>query len=144
MTPVDAALVRRKLATMMETLTALEPLSHLSLAEYRARLYERKAAERLLQETIEAAVDVNAHLVAELGRAVPDDYYSGFLRLGELGVLPTALAQDLAPAAGPRNHLVHEYDAIDDARVLSSISVILDLYAQYTLAIERYLVKSGQ
>jgi len=143
MTPVDAALVRRKLATMMETLTALEPLSHLSLAEYRARLYERKAAERLLQETIEAAVDVNAHLVAELGRAVPDDYYSGFLRLGELGVLPTALAQDLAPAAGPRNHLVHEYDAIDDGRVLEAIGRALDLFPRYIRAIETHLARAG-
>jgi uncharacterized protein YutE (UPF0331/DUF86 family) len=143
MTPVDAALVRRKLATMMETLTALEPLSHLSLAEYRARLYERKAAERLLQETIEAAVDVNAHLVAELGRAVPDDYYSGFLRLGELGVLPTALAQDLAPAAGLRNRLVHEYDAIDDGRVLEAIGRALDLFPRYIRAIETHLAWSG-
>ena len=143
MTPVDAALVRRKLATMMETLTALEPLSHLSLAEYRARLYERKAAERLLQETIEAAVDVNAHLVAELGRAVPDDYYSGFLRLGELGVLPTALAQDLAPAAGLRNRLVHEYDAIDDGRVLEAIGRALDLFPRYIRAIETHLARAG-
>jgi uncharacterized protein YutE (UPF0331/DUF86 family) len=143
MTPVDAALVRRKLATMMETLTALEPLSHLSLAEYRARLYERKAAERLLQETIEAAVDVNAHLVAELGRAVPDDYYSGFLRLGELGVLPTALAQDLAPAAGLRNRLVHEYDAIDDGRVLEAIGRALDLFPRYIRAIETHLARSA-
>ena len=143
MTPVDAALVRRKLATMMETLTALEPLSHLSLAEYRERLYERKAAERLLQETIEAAVDVNAHLVAELGRAVPDDYYSGFLRLGELGVLPTALAQDLAPAAGLRNRLVHEYDAIDDGRVLEAIGRALDLFPRYIRAIETHLARSA-
>jgi uncharacterized protein YutE (UPF0331/DUF86 family) len=143
MTPVDAALVRRKLATMMETLTALEPLSHLSLAEYRARLYERKAAERLLQETIEAAVDVNAHLVAELGRAVPDDYYSGFLRLGELGVLPTALAQDLAPAAGLRNRLVQEYDAIDDGRVLEAIGRALDLFPRYIRAIETHLARSA-
>ena len=143
MTPVDAALVRRKLATMMETLTALEPLSHLSLAEYRARLYERKAAERLLQETIEAAVDVNAHLVAELGRAVPDDYYSGFLRLGELGVLPPALAQDLAPAAGLRNRLVHEYDAIDDSRVLEAIGRALDLFPRYIRAIETHLARAG-
>ena len=143
MTPVDAALVRRKLATMMETLTALEPLSHLSLAEYRARLYERKAAERLLQETIEAAVDVNAHLVAELGRAVPDDYYSGFLRLGELGVLPTALAQDLAPAAGLRNRLVNEYDAIDDGRVLEAIGRALDLFPRYIRAIETHLARSA-
>jgi hypothetical protein len=32
----------------------------LPLDEYRKRLYERKAAERLLQEPIEGALDINA------------------------------------------------------------------------------------
>ena len=47
MSPVDAALVRRKLARIAASLDALRPLAQLSLPEYRARLYERKAAERL-------------------------------------------------------------------------------------------------
>ena len=97
MSPVDAALVRRKLARIAASLDALGPLGQLTLSEYRARLYERKAAERLLQEGIEAALDVNAHLIAELGADVPDDYYGGFVKLGDLGVLPRELARLLAP-----------------------------------------------
>lgn len=54
MSPVDAAVIRRKLGHIAEALTALGPLARLSLDEYRQRLYERKAAERLLQEAIEA------------------------------------------------------------------------------------------
>ena len=83
------------------------------------------------------------HLIAELGRAVPDDYYSGFVRLGELEVVPPALARDLAPAAGPRNRLVHEYDAIDDARVHAAIARALDLFPRYVQAIEAYLSRPG-
>jgi hypothetical protein len=52
--PVDAAIVRHKLGTIMAALEALRPLARLSIGEYRTRLYERKAAERLLQEAIEA------------------------------------------------------------------------------------------
>ena len=92
MSPVDAALVRRKLARIAASLDALGPLAQLTLSEYRAPLYERKAAERLLHEGIEAALDVNAHLIAELGAEVPDDYYGGFVKLGNLGVLPRELA----------------------------------------------------
>jgi uncharacterized protein YutE (UPF0331/DUF86 family) len=137
--PVDVALVRRKLGHIASCLDDLRPLGALSLEDYRARLYERKAAERLLQEAIEAALDVNAHLIAEAGGDVPDDYYGGFIKLGDIGVLTRELAQSLAPSAGLRNRLVHEYMGLDDARVLASIGVLRALYPRYVEAIERYL-----
>lgn len=112
MSPLDAAIIRRKLAHLVASLDSLRPLSRLNIEEYRARLYERKAAERLLQETIEATLDINAHLIAELGGEVPDEYYSGFLKMAELGILPSELARSLAPSAGLRNRLVHEYETI--------------------------------
>lgn len=143
MSPVDAAVVRRKLAHIVSCLDGLRPLAPLSIEDYRARLYERKAAERLLQEAIEAALDVNAHVIAEAGAAIPDDYYGGFLKLGELGLLPRDLAVSLAPSAGLRNRLVHEYEGLDDARVLASIGVLLELYARYIRQIERYLEAQG-
>lgn len=139
MSPVDAAIVRRKLGHMMTALDGLGPLAGLSLAAYRARFYQRKTAERLLQEAIEAALDVNAHLIAELGAEVPDDYYGGFVRLGALGVLPPEFAESLAPFAGLRNRLVHEYDALDDAKVLASIATILEQYPRYIAAVEAFL-----
>ena len=143
MSPVDAAVIRRKLGHITAALTALRPLGQLSLDEYRRRLYERKAAERLLQEAMEAALDINAHLVAEHGAAVPEDYYGGFIALGTLGVLPEALARQLAPSAGLRNRLVHEYEAIDDAKVLAAIGTTLTLYAQFVEALEAFLTRSG-
>jgi uncharacterized protein YutE (UPF0331/DUF86 family) len=126
MSPIDAAIVRRKLGHIMTALDALRPLARLSVDEYRARLYERKAAERLLQEAIEVVLDINAHLIAELGREVPEDYYGGFIKLGEVGILTADLARSLAPSAGLPNRLVHEYDAIDDAKVLVAIATTLD------------------
>jgi uncharacterized protein YutE (UPF0331/DUF86 family) len=141
--PIDAAIVRRKLGHIIATLDDLMPISRLGLAEYRARLYERKAAERLLQECIEAALDINAHVVAEVSGEVPDDYFGSFVRMGELGILPRELAVALAPSAGLRNRLVHEYESIDDAKVLSSIDVMLAQYPAYVQAVEAYLTRSG-
>jgi uncharacterized protein YutE (UPF0331/DUF86 family) len=141
-TAVDAAVIRRKLGHIVECLEALRPLARLTLPEYRARLYERKAAERLLQEGIEAALDINAHMIAELGGTVPDEYYGGFVKLGELGVLSPALAEALAPSAGLRNRLVHEYGDLDDARVLEAIAVMLDLYPRYIGAVQAHLSRS--
>lgn len=45
MSPVDAAIVRRKLARIVASLDGLRPIGRLSVEEYRARFYERKAAE---------------------------------------------------------------------------------------------------
>ena len=86
---------------------------------------------------------MNAHLAAELSAEVPDDYYRGFIRLGELGVLPRDLAERLAPSAGLRNRLVHEYDILDDGRVLASIGRVLDEYPRYVQAIDAYLSGAG-
>jgi len=69
---------------------------------------------KLLQEVIEAAVDLNLHLLRVLGRGSATDYYTTFIALGEARVLPSDLAERLAPSAGVRNRLIHEYDDIYD------------------------------
>ena len=143
MSPIDAAIIRRKLQRITASLDGLRPIARLSLEEYRARFYERKATERLLQEAIEAALDVNAHIIAELGGEVPEEYYGGFLKVGQLGVLPADLACALAPSAGLRNRLVHEYETIDDAKVLASVGVLLQLYPRYIQAVESHVTKAG-
>ena len=143
MSPVDAAIIRRKLARITESLDGLRPLARLSLEEYCARLYERKAAERLLQEAIEAALDINAHVIAELGGEVPEEYYGGFLKMADAGVVSPELSRSLAPSAGLRNRLVHEYDTTDDAKVLASVGTLLNLYPRYVQALETYLAKAG-
>ncbi len=143
MSPLEAAIIRRKLGRMIEALEHLRPIARYALQEYRERYYERKAAERLLQEAIEAALDINAHVIAESGRAVPEDYHAGFLKLAELGILPLELAQELAPAAGLRNRLVHGYDTIDDAKVLAAIGRTLELFPRYVHAVEAMLTKGG-
>ena len=143
MSPIDAAIVRAKLGHIMTSLDLLRPMRAMPLADYRARVWERKGVERVLQEAIEAALDINAHVIAERGLDVPDDYFGGFIKLGEVGILAGELAGALAPSAGLRNRLVHEYDAIDDAKVLAAVGTILDLYPRYIQAIEAELTKLG-
>ena len=143
MTPIDAAIVRRKLGHIMTSLDLLRPMRGLSLENYRARVWERKGVERVLQEAIEAALDNTPHVIAERGLDVPDDYYGGFIKLGDVGIVSRELADALAPSAGLRNRLVHEYDEIDDAKVLLALATILDVYPRYIAAIEAELTRLG-
>ena len=75
----------------------------------------------MLQELIEAVLDLNMHLLAQKADKLPDDYYQSFIQLGELGILSQDLAVALAPSAGLRNRLVHEYEAIDDTIVIAAV-----------------------
>ena len=53
------------------------------------------------------------------------------------------MAGALAPSAGLRNRLVHEYETIDDAEVLASVGALLQLYPRYIQAVESHLAKAG-
>jgi uncharacterized protein YutE (UPF0331/DUF86 family) len=138
-TRLDAALVRRKLATIAQNVGDLETVAEFTLAEYRRDRFRQKGVERLLQETIEAAVDANQHLLRAAGAPAATDYHDSFVATGRHGVIPEALADALAPAAGLRNRLVHEYDAIDDAIVLAAVGTACRQFAAYVRAVEQHL-----
>jgi len=138
-TELDRALVRRKLAAIVRNLGDLAAIEGLTLQEYRRDRFRQKGAERLLQEAIEAAVDVNLHLIRAKGEGTPPDYYESFLAAGRAGVIPDDLARQLAPSAGLRNRLVHEYDAINDAIVLTAVRDARRQLVAFVAAIEQYL-----
>lgn len=142
-TGLDAQFARRKLATINRSLDLLASVEALSPTEYRADALRRKGAERLLQEIVEAAVDTNLHLLRAAGAPAAGDYYPTFIAAGRHGIVPPALAEALAPAAGLRNRLVHEYDAIDDAIVLAAIARARRDFATYVAAVQQYLSGRG-
>lgn len=144
MTELDAELVRRKLAAISRNLADLAAVESLSLAEYRSDRFRQKGTERLLQELIEAAVDANLHLTRAFNRPAPADYYQSFIELGKAGVVSAGLAERLAPAAGLRNRLVHEYDAIDDAMVLRAVGHARRDFGDYLAAVARHLERVGK
>ena len=142
MTEFDAALVRRKLAAIRRNLDDLAAIRDLTVVEYRADRFRQKGTERLLQETVEAAVDVNMHVLRALGES-PTDYFTSFVQLGLQGVIGEDLADLLAPAAGLRNRLVHEYEDLDDAIVLEAVGGAIDQFSRYVEQVERYLEADG-
>lgn len=139
MSPVEVEIVRRKLSVMIENLKALEPIKNMKKDEYLGDIYKRKATERLLQELIEAAIDINIHIIVQTGNTVPDDYYGSFIRAGELKIISMDLAEKLAPSAGLRNRLVHEYDLLEHSMVLDAVRMADQQYPKYINEIENYI-----
>lgn len=143
MTEVDAALVRRKLTVISRNLDDLAEVDGLELQNYREDRFRRKGTERLLQETVEAAVDANLHILRAAGAGTPPDYFQSFVDVGREGVIPPDLAESLAPSAGLRNRLVHEYEEIDDQIVLDAVTEAREGFGDYVARVEAWLSDQG-
>lgn len=141
MSPIEAEIIRRKLAVITENLAVLKPIESLAKEEYIKDVYKRKATERLLQELIEAAIDINSHIIVQTGNTAPDDYYESFIKMGKLGIISSNLAEQLAPSAGLRNRLVHEYDLLEHSLVLEAVRVAEIQYPRYVKEIDGYISK---
>jgi len=138
--PVELEVIRRKLTSMSESLELLRPIAELSFRQYQEQVYRRKAAERLLQTVIEAAIDINNHLLVGSGFPAAEDSYQSFLDVAQkVGILDLSLAEELAPSAGLRNRLVHEYERLDDAIILTSVRKTLTQYPRYMEAVLQYI-----
>jgi len=143
MSPLERDILRRKIERIISNLRLLEPMRGISVSDYETDIYRRKAVERLLQEIVEAAVDINSHVLVQAGRSAPDDLYTSFIALGDLGVLEPRFAASIAPSAGLRNRLVHEYDLIDNSLVLAAVRTTLEQYPVYVARVLEYVSRSG-
>lgn len=140
---VRPEIVRRKLSHLDGYLAELEPYRGVGLEAYVAAGGPRRTVERLIQLVVEAATDINLHVASELEGRPPGDYRESFHAAARVGLIPAALAERLAPAAGLRNALVHEYASVDDARVHAAIPLLLDGFREYLRSVVAWLERQG-
>jgi uncharacterized protein YutE (UPF0331/DUF86 family) len=89
--------------------------------EYRA-VEKRRSCERLLQVSIEAAVDVCSLLVAGLRLGLPGEENDLFEKLADRRVISRPMADLLRRMKGMRNILVHEYGRVADELIFETVS----------------------
>ena len=102
-------------------------------------VYKTKAVERLLHELVEAAIDTSTHIIVGAGHAAPDGCFSGFIKAGETGIISADLAAKLAPSAGLRNGIIHQYDLIEHALVLDAVRTARELYPRFVREVESFI-----
>ena len=136
--PPEFSGIERRLDELSVRLARLEPLKSKSKAEFDADPYLRDIAERNLEVAAQCVLDISHRLISLAGGPRPRDYYEAILRLGELGVVPPDFATHLAPLAGFRNILVHEYLEVDWQEVYRNLQQIDDL-AQFAELVRQWL-----
>lgn len=136
---MDKLLIRRKSALILGDLKEVERLAQLTGAEFLADRAHQLVAERLLERIIGRMIDINYHIVTDRDGVPPPDFYQSFTKLAQLGVLPGELAQALAPAAGLRNRLAHEYNEIDHGKIYQALGEVLSNVPRFLQAVEAAL-----
>ena len=136
MSPLEQAVLRRKLEHLQELLALLSSEAHTPLQGFLADRRQQLLVERLLHLSVEAASDLLEHLLVQGSNSKPQTYADTFRLAGQHGLITADLAERLLPAAGLRNRLVHDYEAIDPGRVHAAMAIaqqdLQDLAEQLT------------
>ena len=137
---VDRFFVKRKVKLIQEDLGQLEKFEEREVADY----LKKSAAERLLEKIIMRAIDINQHLIAELGKGNESirGYEDTFYAIAEFGVYAMDFAKEIAPSAGLRNRLVHEYNDTKEEIIYESIPQAISQYTLYCDYILKFLAKN--
>jgi len=123
---------------LSERLARLKPLSDRPRIDFDKDPYLRDIVERNLEVSAQCCIDISHRIISIEGARKPIDYYDAILRMSELGVLQAGFARQLAPVAGFRNVLVHEYVAIDWDEVYSALHRLED-FERFAESVRRWL-----
>ena len=130
---LDTNFILRKIKLIQEGLSKLENLSYYTFEEITDDFMKMSTVERLLEKIIMRAIDINQHIIAELGlgderiRGYEDTFYT----LSTLNIYPEDFAKEIAPSAGLRNRLVHEYNDTKDEIIYNSVEDAIRQYTKY-------------
>jgi uncharacterized protein YutE (UPF0331/DUF86 family) len=121
--------IEKRLDELNERLARLKPLQSKNRGDFDTDPYLRDIVERNLEVAAQCVIDICHRIIAIQNARKPVDYYEAILLMSELNVLPPEFARQLAPLAGFRNILVHEYLGVDWGRVYEKLLNLGELLA---------------
>ncbi len=119
--------IERRLDRLSVCLQKLEPFKSKTKEELLKDTYLQDIVERNLEVSAQAVIDIANRIISVEGLEKPQDYYEAIIRLGESKILPRKFAQSLAPIAGFRNILVHDYMDINWDEVYNNLLQLNDI-----------------
>ena len=126
----DEELVAKRLAFIETCLRELRQLAR--PGDLTTDIREQRFVEHTLQLSIQAALDVAAHIVSEQRLGEPATNRELFDRLAQAGWIGRELADRVSNMAGFRNVLVHGYTDVD-------LSIVQDVLANHLGDLDAYI-----
>ena len=141
---LDYNFLQRKIKLIQEDLSKLEELSQYSFEDIAGDFIKLSAVERMLERIIMRAIDINQHIISEIGKGDEPirGYEDTFYALVRLDVYDDEFAKQIAPSAGLRNRLVHDYNHTEEKIIYESVKDAIRQYALYCNAVLTFLEKN--
>lgn len=128
---IDHDLLKSKTNDILGYLSELKPLLQEEAREIIEDNLKLHSVERLFQLVVDTSIDMNTHIIIELGLNVPNDYQSTFMTLAENDIMPKDFALKIAPSVGLRNLVVHKYGKVDIKKMVDDIKAEIGQYKDY-------------
>ncbi len=138
---VDKLLILRKLTDIDEYYDQLKEYVGITTVDYLKDWKTQRIVERTLQMMIETCLDIANHIISDKGFRAPDNYADTFVILNENNILNEALKATMVKMAKFRNVVVHHYDRIDAAIVITILNKRIGDFMNYKEAILKVLDK---
>ena len=133
--------IERRLAHQRNLLAELAALDNRTGEALREAPVVRAATERMIQAIVDLALDINAHIASTALGQAPGTGRESFDLMATAGVISRQLADQLKPAVGLRDVLVHLYADIDVDIVADSVDEFLIGFRDYVRNVARWLTK---
>ena len=132
--------IERRLEKLNVCLNKLEPFKSKDKEEILQDPYLQDIIERNLEVSAQSVIDIANRIISIESLKKPLDYFDAIMRLGGAGILPLKFAEKLAPIAGFRNILVHDYLDIDWDEVYSNLHQLQDL-SKFMTHVKKWMKK---
>lgn len=136
---VDKNLIGRKLADLDTYLEQIREYSNISVTVYRKDWKTQRIVERTLQILIETCIDIANHIISDGNMRLPDSYADTFLVLLENKFITKSLCARMEKIVKFRNIVVHQYEKIDPAIVVSILNKNLSDFEKFKKSMIRAL-----
>jgi uncharacterized protein YutE (UPF0331/DUF86 family) len=136
---VDQALIGRKMAQMETYLGQVKEFSNVSIGAYKKDWRTQRIVERTLQILIELCMDIANHIISDGKMRLLAGYADIFKVLMENRVIDKRLWSGMEKMAKFRNVVVHQYEKVDPAIVVSILHKNLSDFEKYQKAIAKFL-----
>jgi len=138
---IDVELVNERLKYIEDMLSRLKRFRNTSQEEFYSDQDIKEMSAHELQTCIEAVTDICNHLVAAMGLEKPKERREAPLVLSKHGILPVALAEQLAEAVSMRNQIVHGYLDSNPGKLYTATHDDLSHLTEFSDIVSRFLEK---
>jgi uncharacterized protein YutE (UPF0331/DUF86 family) len=138
---LNRILIQKKINKIENYTKEIEPLLKFSVDEIMSDVLKLRTLERNFQLIVDTMLDINTHIIAAENLKAPDNLQETLSILGEAGILPLEFIEKFAPAVGLRNKIVHDYEKIDQKKVITDLKNEMEQFARYIVYIDEFINK---